>query len=180
MCVALQFAPGLMLRELSHLRDGVPAFEQSARCLVPQIVQDLVLDTEHLARPREGGPNALRFIGENELAVLWLALDDLPRLGRMLEAPVTTHLPRGMLRIANETRPRLRIIVLSAQAADFGFPVARMDGKPRQAIYFSRCNTEVAYCEARAIQRARPSERKQPPVNLSKPESWKSCRRLAE
>jgi len=85
--VALKLVPGLMERELRDLVNLIATLEQAAGGFVPQIVETQILDPEHVAGAREGGPHALGVIREDVLCGLRLCLDDRPRLRRGERSP---------------------------------------------------------------------------------------------
>ncbi len=124
--VALELVPGIVQRKLCHLVDLVSPLEQPARGLVPQVMKMEIINPEEVTGTREGGPDAIRVEGEDELAALCLTLHDLPGLGRILETPVIAFLGRRVFRIAHQTRAVLGIVVSPFEPADLCLPSCRM------------------------------------------------------
>jgi hypothetical protein len=127
--VALKLVPGIVERKLRHLVDLISPFKQSARGLVPQVMEMEVINPEDVTGTRERGPDTIRVKGEDELLALCLVLHDFPGLGRILETPVIAFLGRRVLRIAHQPRPMLGIVVSPFEPADFRLPSRRMQRK---------------------------------------------------
>jgi hypothetical protein len=130
MNVSPQLFSGLVECKVRDLWNGVPAFEQSASCFVPQVMERQVPDTEYFARSCKCGADTLRLVRENEVARSRLPFGDLPCLGRIFETSVVACLPERVFRIPNQTRMMVGVIVAPTQMADFCFTAGRVNGEP--------------------------------------------------
>src|SRR5579863_5757229 len=82
-----------------------------------------------VTRTPEGVAYTLWVVGKDIFARPRLALDDLPRLRRVLEPLVVSLFLLRMLRIAHEAGPVNRVVIAPFNSADFGFPPGREDRK---------------------------------------------------
>jgi len=84
-----------------------------------QVMESQIIDSENMACPGECCSNALWIEWENAWVRPRLALDNVPRFLRVLEATMIALLFSRMLSVANDTGARYIIIVFPFDAADF-------------------------------------------------------------
>jgi hypothetical protein len=118
-----------MQRELSDLLNLVPIFKQSARCLMPQVVEAQVLNSEEVARTRERRSNTLRLIRENVLARARLPLHDLPSFRRVLEASMVPLLLGRVFGVPHQSGPPAGVVVSPFEATNLRLPSRGVDRK---------------------------------------------------
>ena len=105
-CVAFEFVPGVVERELRDLVDLVAAFEKPTGGLVPHVMEVEVLDTQHVTGIREGIANAFGLIWKDDVAGSGLLLDDRPGFGCVLETAMIALLIPRVLRIPDKPAAR--------------------------------------------------------------------------
>lgn len=138
-CVPLQLIPGLVKRELCNFMNLVSALEQSASRLVAHVVKSKILDTKNVTGTSERAADALRLVWKHVVTAFGLALNNRPRLRRVLESSVVPFLCGRVLRIANQARARFLIVVVPLQSADLSLTPSRVNGEPEDIEHRYAC-----------------------------------------
>jgi hypothetical protein len=104
--------------ELLDLVNFVPAFEQAARCLMPEIMEMEVLDAEISTGPVKRLFDARCLVGKDELAGTRLSQSDMPRLRGVPKSAMISEFVCGMFQVADESSTVSRVIIRPSQAAN--------------------------------------------------------------
>jgi hypothetical protein len=87
---------------LRDLVDLIAALEETTGCLVPQVVEPKVDDPQYLTRARERCADASWIVGEDEVAMPGLPIDNRPSFRGVFESAVIAFLVRRMFCVAHD------------------------------------------------------------------------------